>query len=74
MSETIDKEDSYYKDKAKILVTVLYNKGFLSDILAKEALDLLENFIEGAFKTECELAIRKYELVKTERDLKARMK
>jgi len=64
--------EPYYKARAKETVDMLYDKGFLSDDLARESIDWLENYVGFLFQALCETSIRASELKKKARECEAR--
>jgi len=66
------KIEPYYKARAKETVDMLYDKGFLSDDLAREAIDWLENYVGFLFQALCETSVRTSQLVKKARECEAR--
>ena len=66
------KVEPYYKARAKETVDMLYDKGFLSDDLARESIDWLENYIGFLFQALCETSVRASQLIKKARECEAR--
>ena len=66
------KTEPYYKARAKETVDMLYDKGFLSDDLARESIDWLEDYVEFLLQSLCESAVRASELIKKVRECEAR--
>ena len=70
--QTEIKEPTKYQYKAKYMVNMLFDKGYLADNLARTAIDLLEEHIAYVLERECNMAVKINELNIQSRDLKAR--
>ena len=60
--------EEYYKLKAKNLTNMLFDKGFLADNLAREAIGWLEDYLGFVFQSHCEMAAEAAVLSKSLRD------
>ena len=65
--ETVPVEE-FYKRKAKDLTNLLFNKGFLSEDLSREAIDWLEDYLGFVFQSECQMSARTALLIKEFKD------
>lgn len=52
------KVEEFYKRQAKDLTSILFDKGFLNENLAKEAVDWLEDYIGFVFQSHCQSAAK----------------
>lgn len=56
------KVEVFYKRQANDLTNLLYDKGFLADNLAREAIDSLEEYIGFLFQSDNERTVKCMEL------------
>jgi len=64
------KVEEYYKKEAKEIVDMLFDKRFLNDNLAREAMDGLEEFLGFIIQSKCQSAAKVAVLTAKMRDRK----